>query len=547
MKLNMQRLRIIAGIAVPSIVVLWCCTKPTKDFVINVSSNILTHTATLQFADAAQEDIRPTGLTVELGSADAGSIYDYSGYKELKLSGSTLTVGVDPKSTPVGDNTLSFFIKAAARDYLPVNVPVTIGSTNRNQNFAVNMININNPPDGVVAVQPAAAITAGTATSTITVATTTNASTTTTATVTIPAGTQLRSATGGVIAGSSVKVVLADFDPIQPAAALALPGGPMQTEVVGGPSPSVYLLPAGFATVIMTVNNTEVKFFNNPITMQIGLNATTFNPLTNTAIKAGDVMDIYSYQVETGVWTYEAPVTVSMSAGRLVANFTTNHLCTFLVHVRCNIIPCNRPLITFNAPSIDANSSDQFIVDVYPTGIGNNPRPAVSQYVTIHNGDSLILPRLPSGNLTVRVSLVDYDHYRLSDYRNRGTQVSGRTFNACAAGTQPTVFNVNYSPGAYMRGTGIAVCPNDNSRIYLPPDGAQVYYRRSGSGDNFRILGVVVNEAITTSKLVSGATYDIQGNFAGKLIGRPNILIVPGKIFLDTAHILNSNNSTFCP
>lgn len=543
---NQQRFFLaLAGTAIPVMILLWCCTKPTKDFVININSNIITYTATFDFTDARTGSV-PSGLSITVDGPDADAIYDYSGTKELKLTGGKVTIGVHPHNVPTGSTTLSFNIKATSTNYLPVNVPVVIGSDNKNQNFDVPLININTPPDGVATRQQTNTINAGTSTSTIAVATTANASASTTASITIPAGTQFRNAANTPISGNSVNSVLASFDPDQPVAKLSLPGGQAQTAVSGGPSPSVFFLPAGFATVILKVGNTEVKNFSQAVGVQIGLNDNAFNPTTNATLKAGDVLDIYSYQVETGIWKFEQAATVTSSGGHLYANFNTTHLCTFLANIRSTIRSCTaRRTITFNAPSINEKSSEQFIVDIYPTGTGNNPAPLISQYVTIHDKESITYSGFMAGSINIKISQVDYDHYQLRDYNNRGAQVATQTLNLCSAPSTTTI-NINYAPGTYLSGTGRAVCANDNTKVYLPADGAQVYYKKSGTTDKLRILGVIVDQAITTSQLVVGQRYDIKGNYSGKQVGRNNILIRTGVSFMDSTLVVTSG-SGFCP
>lgn len=543
---NQQRYFLaLAGTAIPIMVLIWCCTKPTKDFVININSNIITYTATFDFTDAKTGNAL-SGLDITVDGPDAASIYDYSGTKELKLINGKVTIGVHPHNVPTGSSTLSFNIKATGNNYLPVNIPVVISSLDKNQNFDVPLINVNTPPDGVATRLQTNTISGGTATTPITVATTTNASTNTTVTLTIPTGTQFRNDANALITGGSVNSVLASFDPEKPLPLLSLPGGQAQTAVSGGPSPDVMFVPAGFATIILKVGTTEVKNFNQDIGVQLGLSSATFNPTTNALLKAGDAVDIYSYQVETGVWKYEQAVTVSSSGGKLYANFSTNHLCTKLAHVRNSLRTCTaRRTLVFSAPTINAKSSEQFIVDIYPTGTGSNAAPLISQYVTIHDQDSVSFSRFLAGNVNVKISQVDYDHYRLHDYKNRGALVSNQTFNLCnASGT--TTININYAPGTYLSGTGKAVCANDNTKVYLPPDGAQVYYRKSGTNDALRILGVIVDQSITTTQLVVGQRYDMKGNFSGKMVGRSNILIRSGVSFMDSTLVITNGNG-FCP
>jgi hypothetical protein len=278
----------------------------------------------------------------------------------------------------------------------------------------------------------------------------------------------------------------------------------------------------------------------------MGVNANTFNPATNTTIKAGDLLDIYSYQVTTGVWTYESAATVTTIAGKPAVSFTTTHLTTFLANVRSAVSPCTaRPVLLFHAPAISSNSSDQFIIDIYPTGTGNDPAPVFSQYLTLHDKDSLALSALPAGTVRVRVTKVDYDHYLLNEYKNRGATVGELTTNLCAAADWATMVEINYTPGTYLTGTGIAICQNDNTKKFLPPNGAQLYYRKAATKDDYRILGVVVKATISTSQLVTGQRYDFKGNYGGRQIGKNNILVTQGRSFLDTTYLL-TNNSSLC-
>ncbi|RXK87335.1 hypothetical protein [Filimonas effusa] len=526
-------------------IITWCCTKPTKDFVVNISSNIINYKATVQFVDA-QTGAVPAGLAVALDGTNAAVIYDYSGTKQLQVSSAgLLTVGVDPKFDPTS-NSLSFNLKSSAANYLAVNTPVTFTSGSNNQNFVVSMINLNNTPAGVKVVQPTASISAGTVTTPITAATTTDANTSVTASITVPTGTQLRDANNTVINGSTVNVVVAAFDPAQQKAMQAFPGGQVQYNVQGVSGGQVFFLPAGFATINMSVNNTEVRNFSTLVPVEIALNPNTFNPSTNALVKAGDALNVYSYQVQTGLWQFEKTATAATVGGKLVASFTTNHLTTFAVCVPSGTVtPCSTaPYLVFNAPGISNESSDVFIVDVYPSGLGNNPAPIFSQYFAIHDKDSIQLKNLPSGNVSVTVSRVDYDHYLLSDYKNRGASVGTASLNLCTAGS--STMNISYVGANYLKGTGYAVCPNDNSKRYLPPNDAEVYYKKSGTNDQLRILGLIVNSAVTTTLLTPGQRYDLFGNYGGKQVGRKNVLIQTGVSFLDSVHIIN-NGSSFCP
>lgn len=539
MKNQKRLIAVVTGITLPLLSVIWCCTKPTKDFIININSDIISYTATFTITDAKTGGV-PSGLTASLAGTDSAHIYDYSGTRALKISGGVITVGVDPKYNPSGSTTLSFSLLADANNYLSVNVPVTIGSTNYSQSFAVQMININNAPEGVSVRQQTNTISGGTTSSTITAATLARADATTTTSISIPAGTQFQDASGNIISGSSLITQLASYDPAD--ALQLLPGGQVQNNVAGGPSSTVVFTPAGFSTVVMKVGSTEVKKFSKPVEVLIGLNPDIITPSTGTAIKAGDQIDIYSYSEDTGIWTFEKTITVTGSGSNLFADFTTTHLCSFIAHCRNTMQACTSPSpIGFNAPNISDKSSEVFIIDIFSTQ-GNTSVPVVSQYIAIHDKDSVQLRGIPSGNVHVKVSLVDYTHYSLKDYSNRGTSVYDNTISLCSGSTAATYININYTPGSYLSGTGKVVCPNDASRVYLPPDGAQVYYRKSSTTDAFRILGLIVDQSITTSQLTVGQSYDFRGNYSGRTVGRTNVLIRAGSNFMDTTMVVTSGS-----
>lgn len=527
-------------------VLVWRCTKPTQDFIINISSNIIKYKATLQFTDASDDVTVPKGLTVSLGGEDTASIYDYSGSKRLILSSSGhLTVGLDPSVDPSAEE-VSFYVTASAPGYVTATIPVKINAMLNSQNFPVPMLKISTPPEGVKIVQPTVPISGGATSTPVNVGTTTDANTQVAATIAIPTGTELRDEDNRPVSGGNVVVTLAAFDPASPTAMASLPGGQIQTAVEGGPSAEVYLLPAGFTSIHMKAGQTDIRNFSKEVNVQIELNNDMMNPETNATVKAGDNLNVYSFREQTGQWYFEKSIKVTASGNKLMASFGTNHLTTFAACMPPgNVKPCtSNPSITFNAPGIDAGSSDPYIVDVYSTVL-EGQGPVYSEFMTIHNGDVLNLTAVPTGDLEIKVSRVDYDHYLLRDYNNRGPLVGSARVNLC--NTSSLTVEVAGPAATYLKGTGYAVCPNDNSRRYLPPNGAQVYYRKSGSGDAVRLLGFIVNGAVTTTLLTPGERYDIQGNYGGQLVGGSRILIRPGVSFLDSIYTIQTVGGSLCP
>jgi len=124
------------------------------------------------------------------------------------------------------------------------------------------------------------------------------------------------------------------------------PGGFLTMEDPDGnsiPSPGTFIS-GGFASVELTSTASDgtvvkAKAFDKPIKLTITIPKRTINPLTGLAVKAGDVIPIWSYDSSTGVWSAQklrngTPITGTLgemddSGDTYPVTFETDHLSYF--------------------------------------------------------------------------------------------------------------------------------------------------------------------------------------------------------------------------
>lgn len=123
----------------------------------------------------------------------------------------------------------------------------------------------------------------------------------------VPQNTVLRDANGNVLSGN-VSTQITSFDPTNRAAVPNFPGGfSVNTNTTGNGA----FISAGFAAINMRVNGVEVETFSQPVSIQIGINPQVINPVTGNPVRSGDVIPVWSYDENTGVWKFEGNHTVN--------------------------------------------------------------------------------------------------------------------------------------------------------------------------------------------------------------------------------------------
>jgi len=146
----------------------------------------------------------------------------------------------------------------------------------------------------------------------------------------ISQGTQLLTKEGEPLEGElTVEIVF--FDPQEEGIEDALPGGiePTVTQPDGTVEDGSFVS-VSFASIEITdEQGRSAEKFTEDIAMQLAIPEGTVNPETGEEIQAGDVVPLWSYDEDTGIWNWEDDVVVTpdlKSGGKLVAKSKINHL-----------------------------------------------------------------------------------------------------------------------------------------------------------------------------------------------------------------------------
>lgn len=474
------------------------CRNPAYELNVLFDADVIQYKATLILKDANGKTL-PNNIVVAIDGTDAAAIYDFSGTKAIFAPSGVITLGVAPKQVPVSGKTLNFNVKISAPGYEPKNIPVAIAFNQFSQILNVTMLQtVVNTPASSVVVADVPLATDGKTTTVTTIATPATGTVPETTTITVPAGTQFKSADGTILTGGSLSAQAINFDPSDPAAVALFPAGKLAGDNVVGPSGSTgtaFFLPAGFTDIKMFVGGVEVKNFTTPITVGIQLDPTFKPQATGAALKAGDVLSIYSYQTSTGQFKFETTGTVVRdAANKLSVSFQTNHLTVFIVGDVVTTTTCKAPRVTYVAPWL---------------GVGTQP-----MTVQILSADGTKV--LASSSVLVKDGLVDTFiglpplavKYQVLDASNT-VLASGTIADPCAGadititvGTPANpVQNVTLVLNVNCPGKGLITVPNFD-----------LFYRPAGSG-TFTLLGTAEKGLIKTTLLKIGSSYDFRATW----------------------------------
>lgn len=308
------------------------CKKPTEGVKLIINTNLITTTLGISFVDANTGE--PMGydgsfkVKMTLSGQNASSVIDVTGTTEYKTDKGFSNLAVDPDVKPTSTNPVRFNIVASAAGYLTTSMPVILEKEGGHA-LTVSMIKISSPPDGVAAKSTTITTDvtgAATATQTITSGTPNTNKEKTEATVTIPAGTILKDAGGNPVTGT-LSTTLVYHNNLDDASLLSFPGGLGARTDQG----DLFFASAGFVSLeIQNSTGTHVSNFSSPISVIVQVPLTTMQPDGSGNVKAvasGDSVPVWSYEVTTGEWTYEAKTAVTTNtSGKLEVTFDVNHL-----------------------------------------------------------------------------------------------------------------------------------------------------------------------------------------------------------------------------
>ncbi|KAA5536261.1 hypothetical protein F0919_00925 [Taibaiella lutea] len=493
------------------------CTKPTKDFTFSINPKPFDHTVTMNFYDPKTAKA-PANITLTITGQNANDVYEISGVKTYNVVDGIISLGLLYKANPTEGNPATFTVKAEAPGYLTALIPITIKAGQPIKLVNVSMVNIDNPPSGVNVQQTSTPLTGGSTATDVVIPPPADAQPgDQVVSIDIPSGTSFKDEAGNVITGSTLTSTVVSFGSTDPGSLSAFPGGTASDNIkdASGNTVAGRFRTAGFADITMAVGNTDVKTFSQPITLHMGIDGTQINPATGTLFAAGQTIPVWSYQIATGQWSYEQVATITNGANGLEASFPTSHLTYYNLAVMEDI--CNSSSIVFNT---GLASSESFLVDIFAA---NEPNiPLVSGFlVQVANGGTVTFDNVPTGNLNVKVYRNTAANSQSNFMVRDGNPVG--VYSGALCGSTPTITlsipvltPINFD----IQGQ----CPNNSTNPIVRPT-VDVWYRATGSGSAYQLLGQVQQGYFSTTNLSLNSTYDFKVIWGGN------------KVFLKTRNV----------
>jgi len=218
---------------------------------------------------------------------------------------SLLSFGLDGAS-PTPDAPAELLLNITAEGYLETSQRVVVAGSE--QTFSVSLVRLDDLPDGVQTVTRQFSAPAGAPVETVVVATPPETTTGARAQLTIPARTQILAEDGSPMFGTLTAQVTY-FSNRSSAARGAFPGGFTGVQIDSdedGTAGRGTFITAGFAAITIRDDfGREAETLGGPIDIQIDVPQGTDNPETGQPVRDGDPVPVYSFDEDTGIWTFE--------------------------------------------------------------------------------------------------------------------------------------------------------------------------------------------------------------------------------------------------
>ena len=286
-----------------------------------------------------------SSVSVAVNDAAKGSPISLSGNDDviLKITGASSNLIYntmnEKKSLFSGKKgVFSFYVKAStfpvtltlvsqSEGYITSGKTVDVGLGSNM--FTIEMVKINEPPQSVAVVEEKITTdTNGEIQNSITIETPKKSATSGKTIVEIPAQTIIRDENGSPLTGN-INTVVTYHDNLDEEALSTFPGGFSVDENTQGEAQQGILVSGGFTAVEMTDDEgKKAENFSKPVSVTMEIPASTLNPDTKTSIQNGDTIPVWSYDDETGKWSFETKTVISgpLSNGNFEATMLVTHL-----------------------------------------------------------------------------------------------------------------------------------------------------------------------------------------------------------------------------
>ncbi|PLX08073.1 MAG: hypothetical protein C0598_12470 [Marinilabiliales bacterium] len=308
--------------------------NPLEGAKLILNYDILNTYINVQFQDAATGNLigfnDNTQVRVIVTGDGSEAVLDNTGVQkdEYKSSNGFMGLALNPNTefVPSNTNPIKFTLVAKLDGYISTSQSMTI-TEEGTYNVKIVMTDISNPPNGVIVQEEKGVgnLEAGSGTVQEEIGIKTQGDE---LEIIIPEGTVIKDGNGNPL-GGSLDITLVYFDNLLDESLAAFPGGLMTRVNQNGETLDGAFFSAGFAAIEITDENgvSAETFEENPVLLNMGIQAPTYNPETQASIAAGDQLPVYSYNTDNGEWTLEQTVTVeSGSRSDFMATAELTHL-----------------------------------------------------------------------------------------------------------------------------------------------------------------------------------------------------------------------------
>jgi hypothetical protein len=299
---------------------------PTDGAKLIIDYNLIQTSWSLKFTDATTGDIiNNSNVNITVTGVNKEDVCDITGvyHSDFKYKAAEGFFGcaVPYSVKPDVSNPLLFNLVVECDGFLSTSIPIS-AIAEGHEIIETKMIDLSNPPAGVVVAVGNFDLINGTLTDNLSLVTGNIPTTGQLASLSIPLGTVLKTGDGSLASGSFVKATMVFFSNMDESSLETIPGGLVAH--IEGESVSELLFSAGFVAIEMTdgSGNDIVTLEGGEASLEVGISDQTWNPDENRRAQAGDEVPLWTYYAPSGERKYEdRTATVSSKAGMGI-NFT---------------------------------------------------------------------------------------------------------------------------------------------------------------------------------------------------------------------------------
>ncbi|GAB3025755.1 fibronectin type III domain-containing protein [Spirosoma pulveris] len=398
-------------------------------------------------------------------------------------------------------------VVVAADGYVASSTNLTL-TKSLNNPFTIRLVKLDATPAGVAAqAATATASTSGALTASKVIEVTVPATATASSlpiSVSLSANTVMKDDKGQPVKGNVTASVVAYSGQSQDALQ-TFPGG-LSARVVknaqGANNVTGRFAPVSFVSIeIRNSSGQIVSTFSQPVLVQMGVPSGVYNPQTRQTLKIGDKLEVYSYNENTGDWTYERNVNVRQQGSSLVSDVPITHLSSYALTTERPADACSP---AFKIANLPVNYS--YVAELIGYNGDNQDQALVLERTGALSGDQFTL--VLDNSQRYEVAILD----PLSgDVIGR----SGKFTNACSGGASAagtiTITPPNNKINAHF--TVRAVCENGKNIEVYPT--TTVYYQEAGSSSSVKAGVTFVDGKGTLTGLKPNTNYTASVYYEG--------------------------------